>query len=237
LFLPHCYLSVQEGLSSLSTSANNADSAPAAGVPAIEPQDVLVQSAASLPDLFVRASCDSERVFRGAVRLGDLPRLAQWVPSDEPGTLLVFSLRFFRDAGRDLLADISVQTTVQMDCARCLKPMTLPLVSESVLHFVYNDEQAQHVIDAREPILIDAEGSIAIAALLEEEVLMALPPVAMHAHQCRPAWQEAALDETLPTAPGTTRPNPFAALAKQWPKPELTVRDGAVQKSKKKDDE
>jgi uncharacterized protein len=217
----------------LGKSANNADSPLKAG----EPAEVLVQSAASLPNLFVRASCDSERVFRGAVRLGDLPRLVQWVPMDEPGTLLVFSLRFFRDAGRDLLAEISVQTTVQMDCARCLKPMTLPLVSSSVLHFVYNDEQAQHVIEAREPILIDTEGSIAIAAILEEEVLMALPPVAMHEHQCRPAWQEAALDEALPIVSADTRPNPFAALAKQWQKPRLTVQDEAVKKSKKVDDE
>ncbi|MGC8697930.1 MAG: hypothetical protein ACP5Q0_05595, partial [Halothiobacillus sp.] len=84
-------------------SANNADSVLKAGVPATEPAEVLVQSAASLPNLFVRASCDSERVFRGAVRLGDLPRLVQWVPMDEPDTLLAFSLRFFRDSGRDLL--------------------------------------------------------------------------------------------------------------------------------------
>jgi len=221
----------------LGKSANNADSALKAGVPAIESGEVLVQSAASLPDLFVRASCDSERVFRGAVRLGDLPRLVQWVPCDEPGTLLVFSLRFFRDAGRDLLAEISVHTSVQMDCARCLKPMTLPLVSSSVLHFVYNDEQAQHVIEAREPILIDAEGSIAIAALLEEEVLMALPPVAMHPHQCRPAWQEVAPDDALPTAPAAIRLNPFAALAKQWQKPGLAAQNGAIEKSEPGGDE
>jgi uncharacterized protein len=220
-------------LSSLSKSANNADSPLNAGVAAVVP----VQSAASLPDLFVRASCDSEREFRGAVRLGDLPRLAQWVPIDEPGALLVFSLRFFRDAGRDLLAEISVQTTVQMDCARCLKPMTLPLASSSTLHFVYNDEQAQHVIEAREPILIDAEGSIAIATLLEEEVLMALPPVVMHTHQCRPAWQEAVLDEAPSIVATAIRPNPFAALAKQWQKPRLSVQYEAVEKSKKVDDE
>lgn len=221
----------------MGNSVNNADPAPNVGAPAIESGEVLVQSAASLPDLFVRASCDSERVFRGAVRLGDLPRLVQWVPCDEPGTLLVFSLRFFRDAGRDLLAEISVQTTVQMDCARCLKPMTLPLASASVLHFVYNDEQAQHVIEAREPILIDAEGSIAIAALLEEEVLMALPPVAMHEHQCRPAWQEVALDDALPTAPADIRLNPFAALAKQWQKPGLTAKNGSIKKSDPEIDE
>jgi len=221
----------------LGKSANNADSVLKAGVPATEPAEVLVQSAASLPNLFVRASCDSERVFRGAVRLGDLPRLVQWVPMDEPDTLLAFSLRFFRDSGRDLLAEISVQTTVQMDCARCLKPMSLPLVSSSVLHFVYNDEQAQHVIEAREPVLIDAEGRIGIAELLEEEVLMALPPVAMHEHQCRPAWQETASKEALPIASAELRPNPFAALAKQWQKPLLTAQDEAVRESKQVDDE
>ncbi|OYV26747.1 MAG: hypothetical protein B7Z82_07100 [Halothiobacillus sp. 20-54-6] len=204
----------------------------------------LVQSAASLPDLFVRASCDSERVFSGAVLLGELPRLAAWVPADAPGTLLTFKLRFFRDAGRDLLAEIAVRTSVQMDCARCLKPMILPLVGSSVLHFVYNDEQAQQVIEAREPVLIDVEGSVSIASLLEEEVLMALPPVAMHEHQCRPAWQEVVDDGIKSAEPSAAaQPNPFAALAQQWHQPAGAVRNplngksGKGEKSDKTDDQ
>ena len=211
--------------STLGTSANNADCAPNMGSAAIGSQEPLTQSAASLPDLFVRASCDSERAFSGAVRLADLPRLHEWVPCDAQDTLLRFSLRFFRDAGRDLLADISVETSVQMDCARCLQPMVLPLACSSVLQFVYNDEQAQHVIDAREPMLIDAEGRVAIAAILEEEVLMALPPVALHPYQCSPAWQEAVVDDAPAGEPAlastVARPNPFAALASQWQKSAL----------------
>ena len=179
-----------------------------------------LQSAASLPRLMVRMACDSDRVFSGSVRLAELPRLLPFVPQEAPETSLDFDLRFFRDEGRAMLAQLDVQTTVQVDCARCLQPMSLPLTGSSLLQFVYNDDQAEQVGDAREPVLVDAEGGVTISDLLEEEVLMAVPTVAMHEHQCQPAWREEAEDEVVePVVERPERPNPFAALAEQWNAP------------------
>jgi uncharacterized protein len=179
-----------------------------------------LQSAASLPRLMVRMACDSERAFSASVRLAELPRLVPFVPHDSPETSLDFDLRFFRDEGRALLATLDVQTTVQVECARCLQPMSLPLMGSSLLQFVYNDDQAEQVGDAREPVLVDAEGGVAISNLLEEEVLMALPTVAMHEHQCQPAWREEVEDDGVePLVERSERPNPFAALAEQWRTP------------------
>lgn len=161
----------------------------------------------------VRMACDSDRVFSGSVRMADLPRLLPFVPEGNPETVLSFDLRFFRDEGRVLLAQMNVQTTVQVECARCLHPMSLHLTGASLLQFVYNDEQAEQVGDTREPVLVDAEGGVAVSDLLEEEVLMAIPSVAMHDHQCEPEWREKADDDSEPKA---ARPNPFAALAEQW---------------------
>jgi uncharacterized protein len=176
-----------------------------------------LQSAASLPRLMVRMACDSDRVFSGSVRLAELPRLLPFVPQEAPETSLDFDLRFFRDEGRAMLAQLDVQTTVQVDCARCLQPMSLPLTGSSLLQFVYNDDQAEQVGDAREPVLVDAEGGVTISDLLEEEVLMAIPTVAMHDYQCQPVWREDAVDEdAAPVVERPERPNPFAALAEQW---------------------
>ena len=179
-----------------------------------------LQSAASLPRLLVRSACDSDRVFSGSVRLAELPRLVPFVPQGAPETSLDFDLRFFRDEGRALLAQMEVKTEVQVDCARCLQPMSLPLVGASLLQFVYNDDQAEQVAGSREPVLVDQEGGVAVSDLLEEEVLMAIPTVAMHEHQCQPAWREDAEDDVVePVVERPERPNPFAALAEQWNAP------------------
>lgn len=191
-----------------------------------------LQSAASLPRLMVRMACDSDRVFSGSVRLAELPRLVPFVPQEAPETSLDFDLRFFRDEGRAMLAQMDVQTTVQVDCARCLQPMSLSLTGSSLLQFVYNDDQAEQVGDAREPVLIDAEGGVIISDLLEEEVLMAVPTVAMHEHQCQPTWREEVDDVDL-VVERPKRPSPFAALAEQWNAPGsgMSVAKGSGKKS------
>lgn len=205
--------------------------------PVVGQADRQLQSAASLPRLMVRMACDSDRAFSGSVRLAELPRLVPFVPLEAPETSLDFDLRFFRDEGRAMLAQIDVQTTVQVDCARCLQPMSLPLTGSSLLQFVYNDDQAEQVGDAREPVLVDAEGGVTISDLLEEEVLMAIPTVAMHEHQCQPAWQEEAeAEEDVELAvERPERPNPFTALAEQWNAPSTKV-PGAKGSEKKGED-
>lgn len=175
---------------------------------------VSVQSAAGLPSLGVRSACDAEREFSGAVLAADLLRVSPLVPRAAPETFLNFEMRFYRNAGRDLLADIDVRTDVELDCSRCLQPMTVAVVGSSTLQFVYNDEQAQHVMDDCEPVLIDEEGMVSLASLLEDEVLMSMPTVAMHDHQCRPTWQEAS--DAPEQVVESDRSNPFAALAQQW---------------------
>ncbi|ANJ68135.1 hypothetical protein A9404_12815 [Halothiobacillus diazotrophicus] len=182
---------------------------------------VRVQPVSSLPEIGVRAACDGERVFDGAVLARDLPRLASMVPQAAPETPLRFSVRFHRDVVRNLLADITVRTEVEQACARCLQPMTIPVTGQSLLQFVYSDEQAQHVMDECEPVLMDDEGAVSLVDLLEDEALMAVPSVVMHEHRCQPAWREA---DDLPGEPAEAsdeptepeRPNPFAELAKAW---------------------
>jgi uncharacterized protein len=168
----------------------------------------------------VRMACDSERAFSASVLLAELPRLVPFVPHEAPETSLDFDLRFFRDEGRALLATLDVQTTVQVECARCLQSMRLPVMGSSLLQFVYNDAQAEQVGDVREPVLVDAEGGVVLSNLLEEEVLIALPTVAMHEHQCQPAWREEAEDDGVQSlVEQSERPNPFAALGQQWRMP------------------
>lgn len=193
-----------------------------------------LQSAASLPRLMVRMACDGDRGFSGSVHLADLPRLVPFVPQEAPETSLDFDLKFFRDEGRAMLAQIDVKTTVQVDCARCLQPMSLPLAGASLLQFVYNDDQAEQVGEDREPVLVDLEGGVAISDLLEEEVLMVIPTVAMHEHQCQPAWREEAEDvDSVVERPG--RPNPFAALAEQWSAPDTIISRARVSGKKGED--
>ena len=159
----------------------------------------------------VRTACDAQQVRVGRVPMAQLPRLAAWLPSDEPGAALSYELRFYRDEARALLAAVRVEGVAQLTCARCLMPMTVPLCGESVVQFVHSEAQAEQVADAYEPVLLDADGQVSLLELIEDEAIMALPPVAMHESRCAPAWQESAEPEA--EAAPAPRDNPFAVLA------------------------
>ncbi len=158
----------------------------------------------------VRVVCDSQQVRMGYAPMAQLPRLAAWLPTDQPDASLAYELRFYRDEARALLASVRVEGVAQMPCSRCLAPMIVPLIGQSVVQFVHSEAQAEQVADDREPVLLDADGQVSLLELIEEEAIMALPVVAMHETQCAPPWHETV--ESRPAADESKAENPFSAL-------------------------
>ena len=88
------------------------------------------------------------------------------------------SLQFGSTDDGHVHCDIAVSVDVQMQCQRCLEPVTVALRTDSRLRLLDELEPsnlARHV----EPVLL-VKGELNITELVEEELLLALPIIAKH---------------------------------------------------------
>lgn len=74
-----------------------------------------------------------------------------------------------------------VATDLSMTCQRCLEAIEVKLESDFELSIVTSDLQAEQMMDSVEPLLIIEGDMLELVELLEDELLLALPAVAMHA--------------------------------------------------------
>jgi uncharacterized protein len=108
---------------------------------------------------------------------------------------------------------LQAQTAVPLTCQRCLGPVETALVVDRWYRFVATEEQADAEDDAAEEDLLALEPHPDLMAVLEDELLMALPLVPMHEVCPQPLPSSAG---TLPDdAEGaqSRRENPFQALS------------------------
>jgi len=101
-----------------------------------------------------------------------------------------------------------IRSEVVLICQRCLEPMTVPVDVTLDLGIVANDAEAKRLPDHYDPMVV-GDKPVAVAELVEDEILLALPAIPRHDDGvCRAAKTEE-LDETK-----TAADNPFAVLAK-----------------------
>lgn len=144
-------------------------------------------------------------VLDGMLKIADLPRLADVLAAT--GGNLAVRLEGQRviasDGGRSFWLILAVEGALSLVCQRCLSGVEFPLTLESRLQLVApgqpwpDEDLADDDTDA-----IAADKQLSLLALVEEEVLLALPIAPMH-EECEP--------------PGAARDghelSPFAALA------------------------
>ena len=136
-------------------------------------------------------------VVTGALAIADLPRLAE-MGCD--AATLEYAVRGDEDAdGRATLA-VEVSGELRLTCQRCLGALEVPLAAASVLELAGSQAEIDAADDERDRVL--ASKSMDVAALVEDEVILALPMVPVHA-RC----------ETAVTHAGRENLSPFAALA------------------------
>jgi len=110
------------------------------------------------------------------VKLAALPRLAAAVA--DTGGQAMAELQVVSAGGR-----VSVQGWVQADlvlnCQRCFGKLDFPVKADINLVWVRSDTEAQTLPEAYEPLL-SASGKVKVADFIEDELLLALPMVALH---------------------------------------------------------
>lgn len=101
--------------------------------------------------------------------------------------------------------------SVDLICQRCNEPMTYQCEAEFTYCPVHNKEQENNLPDVYEPIYYDENGEVNLHQIVEDELILTLPQIAMHeVEDCQFGEYERSfgdIDEEQ------ERPNPFEALA------------------------
>lgn len=115
-------------------------------------------------------------------------------------------------AGLDAIwLTVSAKTSVPLTCQRCLEPFATAVAFERHFRFVATEEQAQAEDETVEEDLLVLCRDFNLLELVEDELLLSLPLVPMHAH-CPQGLKLQVADADFDAA-APQKVNPFAALA------------------------
>ena len=160
------------------------------------------------PHVDPRKLADRGTTLQGELLLADLKRLCDPL-SDDVGTVQA-KFDFERDEQHVVVIHSELDVEVKMVCQRCLELVTLPIHSECTYAVVKEGANTQSLPKGYD-VLELGEDPLDLQALIEEELLLALPIVpAHHPEECQ---QPAGADEPDSSKDEVSRSNPFSVLA------------------------
>jgi uncharacterized protein len=157
----------------------------------------------------------------GTTPLQNLERLAHESSGLQPDSTVNWQaraeLRPGAGADDDIWLHLTASTSIALTCQRCLTAVNSPIEVDQWYRFVATEEIAMAEDDQAEEDLLVLEPQFDLLAVLEDELIMALPVVPMH-EACPVAVPMLAGKADAGLTP--EKPNPFAALAqlKKTPK-------------------
>lgn len=163
------------------------------------------------------SSAEGRREFRGSLALARLERLRPLLQLPRAATggeraedTVRFELRCSLDQDRRPRLDLRVEAQLPLQCQASLEVYREPVDRRVSLGVIESEAEEELLPPHLEPVLA-TEGRLAIAALVEDELLLALPQVPRKPGLDPVSWgREAAEDEAVEA--GETR-RPFAGLA------------------------
>ncbi|MBF8727914.1 YceD family protein [Pseudomonas putida] len=160
------------------------------------------------PHVDPRKLADRGVTLSGSLPLADLERLCDPL-SDDVG-MVQAKFDFERDEQHTVVIHSELDVEVKMVCQRCLELVTLPIHSECTYAVVKEGANTQSLPKGYD-VLELGEDPLDLQALIEEELLLALPIVpAHHPEECQ---QPAGADELDSSKDEVSRSNPFSVLA------------------------
>jgi uncharacterized protein len=146
--------------------------------------------------------------FEGEIALSELKRLGEFLQLDDAGVAgrsIAVSFEFWRSEFDVPMLGGRLQTSLELECQRCLKPLELPMDVDFRLLIDASDELLSH---SSEDSVYSDDGYIDIAEVVEDELILAIPLVAMHEDTaCNENWRASELQAETPV-----KENPFAVL-------------------------
>lgn len=146
--------------------------------------------------------------------LQNMERLAQESQGLQPDSFVNWQasaeLRPGAGAEEDVWLHLQARTSVPLTCQRCMGAVALALEVDQWYRFVASEDIAMAQDDESEEDLLVMEPQLDLLAVLEDELLMALPLVPMH-DECPVAPVLTAGEDALADE-AAQKPNPFAVL-------------------------
>ncbi|WP_372964556.1 YceD family protein [Marinobacter sp.] len=154
--------------------------------------------------------------LEGVIPLKGLARFGEAVGGSQDGSECRVKLSFYQDSERRRVVSGELSAPVTLVCQRCMNDMQVTLTSGFDLGLVMNDEQAQRLPKTLEPFLFE-DFTADLWAMVEDELLLVLPPFPLHERDECPAKEdlEALEASNAPSEPGAKKreDNPFSVLA------------------------
>lgn len=110
---------------------------------------------------------------------------------------------------------LQVDAALPLVCQRCLEPVSTPVAVDQWFRFVPDEETAEQQDDAATEDVLVESAEFDLRALVEDELVLAMPLIASHG-RCPTPPRLSAQDPGF-DAPDEARPKPFAALARLRP--------------------
>lgn len=107
---------------------------------------------------------------------------------------------------------LQASAQVPMTCQRCLTEASIALEIDQSYRFVATEDEALDEDEDSEEDILVLSRDFDVLELLEDELIMALPPIPKH-EECPQAPNFEAVDADF-AAGGDAKPNPFAVLQK-----------------------
>ncbi len=155
-----------------------------------------------------RKLADRATVLDGELEQGRFVRLCAATGAESGSRPVVrIKLSFGRDEQRTLVIHSELDTEVSMVCQRCLEPVRLPVHSECDYAVVNEGASSRHLPKGYE-VLEAGEDPLDLLALVEDELLLALPIVPLHdPNDCQTPGSPQPQEEPV------ERSSPFSVLA------------------------
>ena len=146
--------------------------------------------------------------FEGEIALSKLERLGELLHPGDGGhddRKISVTFEFVRNEYDIPLITGQLRTSLVLECQRCLQPLDMPLELEFQLMIDASDELVR---DSSLDTIYSDDGFIDIFEVIEDELILAAPLVALHEDSsCNEHWQASASE---PEA--VAKENPFAVL-------------------------
>lgn len=146
---------------------------------------------------------DTGRRLAGELPLSGMARLLPLLHNASGGVWL--DLQFGKDDLQVAYVRGEIRARLRLQCQRCLQPFDYPMQVKCALGLVTDAAQADNLPDDYEPLLVSSQ-NLLLAAVVEDELLLALPAVPMHQEGECPVPAVSAADKRA------SKTSPFAVL-------------------------
>lgn len=158
---------------------------------------------------------EQNSVLKGEIPISSFARFGEMVQGVDESAMCRVSLSFYMDGERRRIVSGELEAPVNLQCQRCMGAMQTVLKSEFVLGLVTSDEQAQRLPKDLEPLMMN-DFSVDLWTMVEDELLLVVPPFPLHersecpAREDLEAWEA---DGSNAEPAKSEKDNPFSVLA------------------------